>query len=919
MSNLIKPVKGVTYTPDRVGYIRAVSRQESTSDLRYSYTYEGKNKEGIKVNNIEAVKILNPWHYIGLFQFSEIALEDVGCYKSDGTRNDKLQDWGRGKNYWTGKFGATSFSVFRNSGEIQMKAIQYWINRLCNYMRNKNINEFYGKTITEAEGIAPFEVTESGVIAARHLKGDDAVIAFLKSNGKINEVDGNKTSVGKYMSLFAHYDIETCCNRKIYVKIIDLNKLGIPKIKVEIISEFKGKFNVGQIKVTHETDNEGNLPVIVRHPGTKIQLKIDGAVVETIIQKKDEKQKYEILYLGKNKFSSVLQEHKTAKPTQEEVNSNEAKSNDITNPSSTDESLTNDNSIEEVTFNIQLVEADTGKPLPDTTYYLEYKNNIKPHKTDGSGMDSGIKADICESINVWLDDDDEKKQSIYSMAFPVTNDLNGQTKVLKVPVASFNITFVNKDNKPLPNYKFMTLYRGKQSSVKTANAQGIANVKALVGQKLTIINDKEAAKVTKIVTDGAKNWLVMVDKNITAEDVKNAKNSLAKEPLVNDEDSKEDSKNKDRKEAKVQVVKPSIKETEKITEKGPTLEVKSDQARVTIKFIDESTNKPLSGLTYFTQSNKYGKNSSVTGSDGTRGRPHESLVGVVITVLVYEEGKEVKKGTIVASNDIDKPYVFKAKKPSYNYDHDIITYNIHEDFRIVKYIPKNIKTENKNKYRYTYHKSNGEKHVIFTVNWNQTKKKSSGIRRGSKPNHSQVISDANVSEGNTKRRVKYKNGDIAEYGSHPQYGNIWRLYKAGNEDVILVRIPDSLNYVNGSIKISYSFTNTHRRYTSPGHLACFLGALANTGLKITTSGSCFKEGSSFPSAEHNNGRSIDTLYLNSSNDEQRFINAMHNYGCIKQLRGSTTHKYTHTLPGGNLHNSHLHSEFDENKVIIIYE
>ncbi len=90
------------------------------------------------------------------------------------------------------------------------------------------------------------------------------------------------------------------------------------------------------------------------------------------------------------------------------------------------------------------------------------------------------------------------------------------------------------------------------------------------------------------------------------------------------------------------------------------LEVSSDETKITIKFVDEATNKPLSGLSYWTQSD----NLSVTNGDGTRGRAHNSLVGVDITVLVYEDGKEVKKDVITASADRnDIPYVYKAKKP----------------------------------------------------------------------------------------------------------------------------------------------------------------------------------------------------------------------------------------------------------------
>lgn len=112
---------------------------------------------------------------------------------------------------------------------------------------------------------------------------------------------------------------------------------------------------------------------------------------------------------------------------------------------------------------------------------------------------------------------------------------------------------------------------------------------------------------------------------------------------------------------------------------------------------------------------------------------------------------------------------------------------------------------------------------------------------------------------------------------------------------------------------------TQRRYTSPGHLACFIGALAKVGTRITTTGSCFKEGSSFPSTAHNNGKSIDTIYLSNRSMQQTFITAMHKFGCNRQLRGRNTYKYKHTWDGGALHNSHLHSEFDESKVKVIYE
>lgn len=324
-------------------------------------------------------------------------------------------------------------------------------------------------------------------------------------------------------------------------------------------------------------------------------------------------------------------------------------------------SNTNKKDIEsEVVFNIKLIEGDTGKPIPNTTYYLEYKNNIKPHKTDNSGVESGLKADINQSIGVYLDDDGGKKQSIYSMAFPVTGDLNGQTKVLKVPVVTLQLKFVDKSKKPISNYQFKTVYRGRTSETKKANARGIATVTALAGQPLKIIHQTANKTSTNIVTDGSTEWTFDTSKLIkdSGSSASPASNASSNNP------SSAQKPNGTKPNTSSPVDKGNVIRNDKITQKGPTHEVKTDQAKITIKFLDEATDKPLSGLTYWTQSTKYGKNPATTGSDGTRGRTHDSDVGISIVVLVNENGKEVKKGTIVADSDKNGvAYVYKAKKP----------------------------------------------------------------------------------------------------------------------------------------------------------------------------------------------------------------------------------------------------------------
>ena len=252
------------------------------------------------------------------------------------------------------------------------------------------------------------------------------------------------------------------------------------------------------------------------------------------------------------------------------------------------------------------------------------------------------------------------------MAFPITEDLNGQNKVLKVPVVSFSVKFINKEGQLLSNYKFMTVYRGKQSAMKETNTQGIVHIKALAGQKLTFIDGKNDNKGTKIVTNGSKQWVIVIDKNISTEDIDRVSDTLGDS---NSEETKPaetpiEVAAEEKQTAQLKIEKPKVTETEVVTEDGPDLKVESDETQITIKFLDEETGKPLSGLSYITQSDKYGKNTSVTGSDGTRGRTHDSLVGIDITVLVYEGGKEVRKGSFTTSHNRDNPYIYKAKKPT---------------------------------------------------------------------------------------------------------------------------------------------------------------------------------------------------------------------------------------------------------------
>ena len=100
---------------------------------------------------------------------------------------------------------------------------------------------------------------------------------------------------------------------------------------------------------------------------------------------------------------------------------------------------------------------------------------------------------------------------------------------------------------------------------------------------------------------------------------------------------------------------------------------------------------------------------------------------------------------------------------------------------------------------------------------------------------------------------------INDFSRNPEKGLIWRLYTALDKNVEIVRMPDTINYVKDNVIIKYTFSDTKRRYTGPNPLTGFIGALAETGLQLTITGSCFADGSCFPSAEHVNGKSVDTF------------------------------------------------------------
>ncbi|QHI11699.1 hypothetical protein [Acinetobacter haemolyticus] len=442
-------------------FVQQSRYKESSSDLSQPLS--------TNFNKISASK-KNKQGYIGLFQFGEAALIDLGYYKhwDNNTDKTKANDW---TGAWTGKAGINSLSQFLNSPEKQLQAIHEWIDLLCNRLRNRNFNEFYGKTIN---GI---EITESGAIAGAHLVGDGGLGSFFGINGfkgKYKESDGNGVHISKYIEMFNHFDLENCCQRKIYIGLTDAEKNALANKEVIVVSRYNGKYVSGETRVKLKSDEQGNLPVIVRHPNTEIKILADGKESNSIVQKANEKQRATLSDFPISSYAATLETESTPQPkpqtnkTPQELRSEQSQ----TMPSTPVE---HSRILRDIPFNIQIVEGDSG-PIPNMTFFLTYKGNIKKHTADGTGTRKGVIAEEGQDIELSVEGDGHK-QVIHD--FKVDAALSNQTLKVRLPVHSFSLR-VTQNGQHVANTLFSIFYRGREIPKRT-NASGIITVKMLTG------------------------------------------------------------------------------------------------------------------------------------------------------------------------------------------------------------------------------------------------------------------------------------------------------------------------------------------------------------------------------------------------------------------------------------------------------
>ena len=441
-----KAVYDISYPSDRKGFIYALARRESSADLNQN-----------DLANREAIHKINKRGYIGLFQYGKKALIDIGYNTEEGS--------------WTGKNGAVSEEAFRSSREIQIAAINLTIDLWCKRLRVWGFNEYYGKIV---KGI---EITESGCIAGCHLVGSGGLASFLdmprnykidkKTGKRHSEFDGNKTHISEYLDLFAGYDLETCCKRKIRVKLQDADGLVLKDKTVKIFSSYNGKHLNSKFEVTHKTDKDGELPVIVRHPDAEIILEIDGRKSETISQKADQVQPYKII-ASDMKVSAPLAAKGTPEPKKQDEMEQQPQQ-----PSSDAEN----NASKDVNFHLSLLEGDTKKPISNVKFTLVYKGKPKQHITNTQGIKENIIAEIGQTIQICMAGEGNL-QPIKS--FTVTESLRDTVVKVSLPVHTFTITVVDTKGKAVSNTEFSIFYRQREKSKKTDH-EGRLKIKALVG------------------------------------------------------------------------------------------------------------------------------------------------------------------------------------------------------------------------------------------------------------------------------------------------------------------------------------------------------------------------------------------------------------------------------------------------------
>lgn len=169
-------IEGFHIAPDEITHY-TVPTADETQQTHYRLPYTGKSyisfKQAVGVKESQGLyKLVSRYGYMGKYQFGKSALRVLGVYN---TRE------------------------FLNNPALQERTFKALLSK-NKYELRKEIAKFEGQTM---KGI---KITESGLLAAAHLAGTEAVKRFLYSDGKKGFRDGFGTSLKSYIKKFGGYD-----------------------------------------------------------------------------------------------------------------------------------------------------------------------------------------------------------------------------------------------------------------------------------------------------------------------------------------------------------------------------------------------------------------------------------------------------------------------------------------------------------------------------------------------------------------------------------------------------------------------------------------------------------------------------------------------------------------------------------------
>ncbi|PPC43241.1 peptidase M23, partial [Acinetobacter baumannii] len=417
---------------------------------------------------------------------------------------------------------------------------------------------------------------------------------------------------------------------------------------------------------------QGLLPVIIRHPGSKIIIKVDGKQSAVITQASDKKQSIELSVSEDIKIQSVLQKPAEPEPKQEKVVVVEQKTVDLKK----DEVKTN--APKDIKFDIAIIESDTNRKITNMRFFIRYKGKIKEHTSDSSGIKTGIIAEEGENLDI-LVNGSKGYQKLKTIS--ITKGMENSCISVPLGLVSVKLKIHDSKGKILKNNKFFVSYRGREIE-KITDSNGFIQLKMLNAfvYKLLLSNKKPiltlrndpSISVINVNLNSAATTIQMprVASNPPSKTVP-AKTKPAKETSSKREESFVD--------YLIDFI-PSLGKTENVhTEKNgnPLTKQYGSDVVFTIKTINKETGKE-ENLAYSIKYNG-AKRTHYTGQDGIGLKKHRGEEGKKIEIVVDVDSKEQVLYTAILKNPMpvieirmDKPkdddsYLFPLKARTNSY------------------------------------------------------------------------------------------------------------------------------------------------------------------------------------------------------------------------------------------------------------